>query len=279
MKRQLILGGAQFADSYGKFIPVTKLPLENLEALLQHSLECGIQEIDLALNYVNADKNLASTPIAKSFRYSTKFSYQMGKEDEIIDLLLSQRELIGIESFSTIFIHNWFQLSYRDQKAAIFLLGVLGNMNLSSKVGISVYDVDELENIESGITVIQAPLSFINRQFLSSERAKLLNSVGVKFQARSIFHQGLLLNPSKEIQERFPEMRNFLEYCALNNLSFLQAALGVFDSQNLFSSLLIGTTHVHQIKQIVDTPILISDILEKSSHLNFSSDFSDPRRW
>jgi len=277
--RQLILGGAQFADSYGKFIPITKLPLEKLETLLQHSLEYGIQEIDLALNYLNADKNLASTRVAKSFSYSTKFSYQMGKEGEIIDLLLSQRELIGIESFSTIFVHNWFELSYRDQEAAKSLLEILVNMNLASKVGISVYEVDELENIESGITVIQAPLSFINRQFLSSEKAKSLNSVGVKFQARSIFHQGLLLNPSQEILEKFPEIQNFFEYCALNNLSFLQAALGVFDSQNLFSSLLIGTTHVNQIKQIVDTPILISDILERSSYLNFSADFSDPRRW
>lgn len=277
--RHLILGGAQFGDSYGKFIQVTKLPHENLVALLHYSYERGIQEIDLALNYVNADKNLAKTRMAKSFSYSTKFSYQMGKEDEILDLLLSQRALIGIESFSIIFIHNWFELSASERKAAISLLEVLVNMHLTSEVGISVYDLDEIENIVSGINVIQAPLSFINRQFLSSDRAKQLKSGGIEFQARSIFHQGLLLNPSPEIQEKFPEIGSFFEYCATNNFSFLQASLSVFDSQNLFSSLLIGTVDVYQLQEIIDTPILVSDILAETSYLNFSTDFSDPRRW
>jgi len=277
--RQLILGGAQFGDSYGKFIQVTKLPLEDLEVFLQYAFESGIHQIDLALNYVNADKNLANTRIAKSFSYSTKFSYQKGKEVEIINSLLSQRALIGIELFSIIFIHNWFELSNQDQKAAMSLLEDLVKMHLTSEVGVSVYDVHEIENIESGINVIQAPLSFINRQFLSSEKAKELSSGGVKFQARSIFHQGLLLNPSQEIKNRFPEIESFFEYCATNNLSFLQAALNVFDNQNLFSSLLIGTMDIHQLQEIVDAPILASNILEVASYLIFSTDFSDPRRW
>jgi aryl-alcohol dehydrogenase-like predicted oxidoreductase len=277
--RQLILGGAQFGDSYGKFIQITKLLPENLETLLRYSFETGISQIDLALNYANADKNLAGTRMAQSFSYSTKFSYKMGLEDEIVKLLVSQRKLIGIESFSVIFIHNWFELSNLDQKGAISLLNNLVNMGLTKKAGISVYSVHEIEDFDSGINVIQAPLSFINRQFLNSGRAMELKSGGVEFQARSIFHQGLLLNPSQRIYEKFPEIEGFFKYCATNNLKILQAALSVFDNQDLFSSLLVGAAGIDQLKEIVDTPILISNILEETSNLNFSTGFSDPRTW
>lgn len=277
--RQLILGGAQFGDSYGKFIRVTKQPPENTEKFLRYSIESGINQIDLALNYVNADKNLAATQTAKFFDYATKISYTMGQEDEIVNLLLSQRTLIGIKAFSTIFIHNWFELSIHDQKGAFSLLKNLVNMRLTSKIGISVYDIHEIENIDSDINVIQAPLSFINRQFLNSGKAKELKSGGVKFQARSIFHQGLLLNPSHNIRERFPEIESFLKYCTASDTSFLQAALSIYDNQDLFSALLVGANNIEQLQEIVDTPNQISDILESTSNLAFSVGFSDPRIW
>ena len=277
--RQLILGGAQFGDKYGKFVQVTKLIPENLESLLLYSFESGIRQIDLALNYVNADRNLSSTRISKSFFYSTKISYKIGLEDEIIDMLQSHRTLIGIQSFRVIFIHNWFELVNHDQRHAISFLNDLVNMGFTDEVGISVYDTHEIENISSGISVIQAPLSFVNRQFLSSGKAKELKFQGVEFQARSIFHQGLLLNPSQEIQAKFPEIASFFKYCATSNLNYIQAALSVFDNQDLFSSLLVGASDKDQLQEIVHTPILISNILEKTSNLIFSTRFSDPRVW
>ena len=277
--RQLILGGAQFGDSYGKFIKVTKLPTVNIEKLLLYSIESGIKQIDLALNYVNADRNLAATQVARSFEYATKISYKKGQEDEIVNLLHSQLTLLGIKSFSTVLIHNWFELSIYDKKGALALLNNLVNLRLTSEIGISVYDIHEIENIDSDIDVIQAPLSFINRQFLGSGKAKELKSRGVVFQARSIFHQGLLLNPLRDIRERFPEIESFLQYCSTTNISFLQAALSVFDNQDLFSALLVGAKDVEQLQEIVDTPNQVSNILEITSNLDFSVGFSDPRTW
>ena len=277
--RQLILGGAQFGDSYGRFIRVTKQPPENTEKFLRYAIESGINQIDLALNYMNADKNLAATQAAKYFDYATKISYTKGQEDEIINLLLSQRTLIGIKAFSTVFIHNWFELSIHDQKDALLLLKNLSKMRITNEIGISVYNIHEIQNIDSDIDVIQAPLSFINRQFLNSGEAKELKSGGVKFQARSIFHQGILLNPSSNIREKFPEIESFLKYCAVSNTSFLQAALSIYDNQDLFSALLVGANDIEQLQEIIDTPNQVSDILERTSNLAFSVGFSDPRTW
>ena len=277
--RNLILGGAQFGDSYGKFVKTTKMSVEETEDILSYSKKSGINLIDLALNYKKADQNLSLIPSSKFFEYTTKFYYTRGKEQESLDLLQVQRTLLGVESFNTIFIHNWFELSAIDRTGAISFLKSLVDLSLTKKMGVSVYEVQELDNVDTNIDVIQAPLSFINRQFLSSEKACELNSEGVEFQARSIFHQGLLLNPSQNILMKFPEMESFIEFCSSRGFSYLEAALSIFDSQELFGSVLVGAINRMQIQEIVSTPIQSTNVLVSTSGLNFSKEFSDPRNW
>jgi len=277
--RNLILGGAQFGDSYGKFVKTTKMSVEETEDILSYSKKSGINLIDLALNYKNADQNLALIPSSKFFEYTTKFHYTRGKEQESLNLLQVQRTLLGVKSFNTIFIHNWFELSVIDRTGAISFLKSLVDLNLTKKIGVSVYEVQELENVDANIDVIQAPLSFINRKFLTSEKACELNSEGVEFQARSIFHQGLLLNPSQNILMKFPEMKSFIEFCSSRGISYLEAALSIFDSQELFGSALVGAINRMQIQEIVSTPIQSTNVLVSTSGLNFSKEFSDPRNW
>jgi aryl-alcohol dehydrogenase-like predicted oxidoreductase len=236
--RNLILGGAQFGDSYGKFVKVTKMSIVDTEDILHFSKESGINLIDLALNYKNADQNLASTPASRLFEFTTKIHYVRGKEEEYLDLLQAQLTLLRIRSFNTIFIHNWFELSKVAKTEAFSFLKSLVDLDLTKKMGVSVYEVQELESIDTNIDVIQAPLSFINRQFLTSEKAWELNSEGVEFQARSIFHQGLLLNPSQDIATRFPEIESFIKFCSEHNLynfSFSSSLFGLLtNSENSF---------------------------------------------
>ena len=155
----------------------------------------------------------------------------------------------------------------------------LKNEGVCLKIGISIYEVHEIDSYFKNVDIIQAPLNFFNSSFIKSDVVLELRKVGLEFHARGIFHQGTLLNPSRA-SEIFPkDFARFAEFCEKNNFSKIQAALAVFDMQEIFSSLVIGVNSEEQLSSILDTPV--ADRVTSSHLLDFPYDqvLVDPRRW
>ena len=62
--RNLILGGAQFGNGYGRYVRTPKLSKFDLEAILCLAKNNGVHEIDLAQNYESARENLSKVIIS-----------------------------------------------------------------------------------------------------------------------------------------------------------------------------------------------------------------------
>ena len=276
-RRDLVLGGAQFGEGYGKFVRTPKLTLQTVEEVLQLARMNEIDEIDLAQSYLNAVENLARSSLSSIFWYSTKINYAFESQNGIVSTLYSELQSLKVPYFRTILIHNWASLDQASRIQAIDFLNILLSDGICEQIGVSLYSVEEMDFDGWVPNCIQAPLNFYNRDFLSHEVALKLASSGTKFMARSIFHQGVLLNP--HLFEELPDLFIFKKFCTENNFSNLQGAISIYDSQSLFTSLTIGITNAHELNEILCEPIKASDLESFPKISAVNPDFKDPRRW
>jgi len=277
IRRNLVLGGAQFGEGYGKFVRTPKLTLEEVEEILQFARSNEITEIDLAQSYLNAVENLARSSLSSMFWYSTKISYAFESQNRIVSTLYSELQSLKVPHFRTILIHNWASLDQASRLEAIDLLNTLLSDGICEQIGASLYSVEEMDFGGWVPNCIQAPLNFYNRDFLSDKVALRLASEGTKFMARSIFHQGVLLNP--HLLEELPDLAIFKKFCSENNFSNLQGAISMYDSQSLFTSLAIGITNVHELNEILCERLNACDLQSFPTISAVNPDFKDPRRW
>lgn len=275
--RNLLLGGAQFGKGYGKHINTPELSNFGLSSLLEFALSNGIQQIDLAQNYKSAVDNLSKTAFASKFKYTTKIQYAENEQNEIMFKLRLELSLLGVVSFQTVLIHNWAALSVKDRISAIKFVELLVKDGVCIEVGVSVYDIWELEFLDWCPNIVQAPLNFYNRQFLGDDIALSLRARGTKFVARSIFHQGLLLNP--RFKDRFPDLEDFINFCKANDFSYLHGALSVFDTQDIFQDVVVGVAAASQLEEILATKVSTPKEIRFPESRIYNSNFVDPRKW
>jgi aryl-alcohol dehydrogenase-like predicted oxidoreductase len=277
LKRNLVLGGAQFGEGYGKFVRTPKLTLEQVEEIFQFARINKITEIDLAQSYLNAVENLARSSLSSMFRYSTKINYSFESQNRIVSTLYSELQSLKVPHFQRILIHNWASLDQVSRIQSIDFLNMLLSDGVCEQIGVSLYSVEEMDFDGWVPNCIQAPLNFYNRDFLSNEVALKLASQGTKFMARSIFHQGVLLNP--HLFEELPDLAIFKKFCKENNFSNLQGAISIYDSQSLFTSLTVGITNANELDEILCEPINACGLESFPTISAVNPDFKDPRRW
>lgn len=276
-ERNLHLGGAQFGKGYGKHIITPELSTFDLNSLLEYALDNGVLQIDLAQNYESAVSNLSRTDYANEFQYTTKIQYEIDAEREILYKLRCDLESLGIVSYQALLIHNWAALSTDLRIAAVKFMESLKRANISHEVGISVYDTWEIDFVDWIPDTVQAPLNFYNREFLTNDIARSLKASGTKFVARSIFHQGLLLNPQFKV--KFPELEDFIAFCKINNFSHIHGALSVYDTQEMFQAVIVGVVSTSQLEEIITTEFSTLREVRFPDSRAYDSDFRDPRKW
>lgn len=277
VKRNLILGGAQFGNGYGKFVHTPKMPLEDIQKILASARMRNVFEIDLAQNYAGAVENLAKSNVLSQFIFSTKIKYSVESQNDIIVKLITELRSLQVDCFQTILIHNWSSIGQSERTESIKFLKSLISLGLCKGVGVSIYEVEEIDFDTWIPNCIQAPLNFYNRNFLHSRVVKNLVVEGTRFIGRSIFLQGLLLNPQKS--PNLEAIRIFVDFCSENDLSFLQGALSVYDSQDIFTSLAVGVAEPSQLEEILNEASVIKNLDIYPAVDLVSSDFTDPRRW
>jgi aryl-alcohol dehydrogenase-like predicted oxidoreductase len=275
--RNLLLGGAQFGKGYGRHINTPELSNFEMTSLLDYAKKNGIQEIDLAQSYESAANNLSRTTRTGQFRYTTKIQYDSHWQDEIRLKLRFELELLGVDSYQTVLIHNWAVLKAEERISAVRFLKLLIKDGICIEAGVSVYDTWELEFLDWNPDIVQAPLNFYNRQFLSNETALSLRESGTKFVARSIFHQGLLLNP--QFRVKFPDLGYFFNYCKVNDFSYLRGAFSIYDTQDIFQSVVIGVASTSQLSEILNTEVTPGTGIELPESRLYDPNFTDPRKW
>ena len=277
--RSLTLGWAQFGKGYGFYVNTPELSSDEIGQILEVAFGEGIETLDLAQGYEGVTTNLSGIGLVNRFKLGTKVKYSDTSDDMLIRALASDLKVLHASQFESILIHDWSDLTSSQKSSGLNFLTELKNQGVAKSIGISVYESNELIEINEPIEIVQAPLSYFNTEFLFDENAINLARNGVSFHARSIFHQGTLLN-TKTLPPRFhAEAKNYEEYCKEHGLTFLQGALAVFDSQDLFRKLVVGVSNAIQLHEITQSPVKVIDSILEEVPAGLPKDLIDPRRW
>lgn len=257
---RIALGTVQFGMSYGVANQSGQVDIEEAAAILACAYSAGLDTLDTAVAYGESEAQLG----------------QMGVGDwQIISKLAPLPQ-------STLDVNAWVNASVRGSLARLnvsFLDGLLLHrasdilgpqgqalyraliglkaQGLVKKIGISIYQPDELEAIfdQMHFDIVQAPFSIFDRRLVASGWLKRLHDVGVEVHARSVFLQGLLLMPYAERPAKFLRWQSLWDewdrWLLCKQLTPLEACLRYVLAFSEIHRVIVGVDTAAQLKEIL----------------------------
>ncbi|HIF14852.1 MAG TPA: aryl-alcohol dehydrogenase [Bacteroidetes bacterium] len=291
---KIVLGTAQFGIDYGISNRIGKTHSLEVEKILQYASKQGINILDTASSYGNAE-NLISDYIANkdknSWNVITKIPHFKGNiiDSKQVDKLSENVEFfqkkIGKESIYGLLIHNYDDLFLPGADNLMNTLERLKKEGVVKKIGVSVYTGEQIDHILNNysIDIIQLPFNILDQRLMKGGYLTKLKEFGIEVHARSIFLQGLLLMPLNNMHSWFNPILGALEDFHLEakkmNLTALQLALAFVQSSDDIDRLVVGVNTLEQLREIVNAK---SVRINTTEFYNLSVDnaiFLNPSNW
>lgn len=282
---RLILGTSSWGNNYGAFNSRGTVMQETLD-LLNYAQNKGIAKLDTAPTYGESEK-LIGQAAATDFNIYSKLStesWHLGTDQAHRAVRQSLKNL-GIKKFSGLMYHNGRDLIDSRGQATAFMKELM-DIGLVDKWGVSVYEVDELQEILDYCTpdFVQLPLNLADQRFADSGMISHLNTAGVEVHGRSIFLQGLLLQDSRGLPRRFQGISKWLSelesFSLLHGFSKLELAISFILSNPGVGGILLG---VNSMEHLVSSINAIETSLEVPELNNVprleNQSLADPRTW
>ena len=199
----LILGTANFAGGYGLAKSSKQILKEQISQILSTASHLGINRLDTAMAYGDAESAIGRFE-SEGFKCITKVSmvsaesgYFGAKLNSMVNnslMRLCTNQIYGL------LLHLPSQLFRSEGKEIYDGLLKLKSEGKVTKIGCSVYEIDELELIINNydIDIVQIPFNILDRRFDESGWINELSNRGIEIHVRSVFLQGLLLMSPEE---------------------------------------------------------------------------------
>ena len=282
--QQLVLGTAQWGDSYGITNHQGRLSDHAIKEIAELALNVGISKVDTAAGYGDAEVRLA--PWAKSFKVTSKIqgSHPLSVSSQIQQSLTN----LEIEALEGALVHDWPSLTNEEAKRAVQGLREAQEEGLVSRIGISAYDEHDLHRAIDFFGIVEAvqlPFNILDRRLLGTEALHELMRQGCDVQVRSVFLQGLLAAESHAPLSDHSDVKKFHETCASKNLDPLSVALAFVQLQPWVGKVVVGVTSANELAHIQavwnanlaneETMKTMVETLAESQDLSLI----DPRNW
>lgn len=283
----IVLGTAQFGLQYGVTNCHDIVSDDELAAILDLAERSGIQGLDTAKGYGNAQARLAKFLPRHEFCVTSKIAVgdvTTGLAESIHSQLNSILSDLKTEKIDLILIHDAEGMEPKTWRDVQHVLNECVSQNIVGDYGLSLYTVNTSKQlIEKDPCVVQIPISLFNDEFVRTQELHRLKTLGCRIQVRSVFHQGLAL--SETWPDRFHQYEDLRAtyFSTLECLSAtpLAACLGFIKSLNAVDDVVLGITSIDELKDIIST---VSD--EKAMQLSpdllrpYSDEvFRNPAMW
>lgn len=294
MNPTLCLGTAQFGLPYGITNTTGTVPEKEVSEILKQAQLAGISLLDTAQAYGDAESVLGrNLPAGHSFQLISKLSPQPQRNFTREDLLKWQHSLqnslihLGVTSIDAILLHSTDDLRKPGSEYLVNWLHELRESGVVQRLGVSIYEADDLKGIPNDLLdIVQLPLSIYDQRLLNDGTIDHLKSQGCAVHARSIYLQGLLLTESKNWPAWIsPEIRNHhmsLEKFAYDrDIDLLSCVLGFALDQEAIEAIVVGLCSCLELQQLIKSCKAGSPFTNKEwTSWSLSCDnFLDPRCW
>lgn len=263
MTPQLCLGTAQFGLAYG----ITNLEGQVSEAevgrLLGNADVAGISWLDTAQAYGNAESVLGrQLPKSHGFRLISKLPLQtqpvFTRQDSEVweENLFKSCQRLGVESLDALLLHSTADLRKPGSEHLEGWILDLRDRGLVQRVGVSIYEAEDLEGVNLGLLdIVQLPLSLYDQRLLQNGTLKSLHDSGIAIHARSLYLQGLLLTPAANwprwVSANFLAHQQSLQKLAdEKGCTLIDLALGFAKHQKDLEAVVIGVCSVQELEDL-----------------------------
>ena len=258
---KIVLGSAQFGLNYGISNKKGKTTLREVELILDYAFSKGIETIDTASSYGDAETILGKFNLGKDFKIYSKISSiknQPNVEDFISEQIFKSLELLKIDCLEGVFLHRPNDLLSDDSYKMIDTLDKCVSDSLIKSYGISIYESKDLDSLNrySNLSLLQVPRNILDRRFSREEIKQRFTKNNIKFFVRSVFLQGLLLMDIDLQKRKFPNYSKLWNKWNLwleeQNISAVEACLSFFHSDQDYDKLIVGVESKKQLQQILN---------------------------
>jgi len=244
VKARLCLGTVQFGLEYGVNNKTGKPAPDEVFAMLDYALEQGIEYIDTAAAYGNAEELLgeyfSSRKIPQDLKVISKLMPNLiaddGRDAELqvvkeIEKSLKKLQLNSLEGYLLHTPANFYTPGIMRGLKQAKDLGLIKNL------GVSIYETQHaLDVVNSGLVdYIQVPYNIFDQRLEKNDFFNLARANGVMVFGRAPFLQGLLFMQPSEVPEHLARASHYLleyeEIIARYNLVRAEANL-LFSAQN-----------------------------------------------
>ncbi|NEO35157.1 MAG: aldo/keto reductase [Moorea sp. SIOASIH] len=256
---RLALGTVQFGIPYGVANSRGQVSIETATEILKYAWSEGVNTLDTAIAYGDSEQRLGNIGV-ESWQVISKLPKIPSGTNDILNWVkqgvYASLERLKISQLYGLLLHCPQQLLNPEGDMLYIALNWLKENNLVCKIGISIYDPNELEELFSRFQfdLIQSPFNVLDRRLEKSGWLSRLKEIGIEVHVRSVFLQGLLLmntsarpgyfNPWQQLWEQWEE------WLAENNLTPLQACLGSVLSNSEIDRIVVGVDSVSHLQEI-----------------------------
>jgi aryl-alcohol dehydrogenase-like predicted oxidoreductase len=253
LAEKLVLGTVQFGTLYGVSNTLGVPNDEELARILDIASGNGINILDSAPAYGNAQQRL-SQYAAKRFEVVSKFSNVRSRESLNTTLLQTLQDL-GISKLYALISHNSEEL-IANPELWDFLSDAKEKIQ-TEKIGFSLYSPEQLEKLwELGMKpdLVQLPYNLLDRKF--QPYLLELKKQDCEIHVRSVFLQGLffldLNHLSAKLETLRPAISLIQDLCVQYGITVSELSLYFVKNNPLIDKIIIGVASADQLIKNID---------------------------
>lgn len=284
---RLALGTAQFGLNYGIANRQGQTSLAEVKAILQFSKENKINTLDTAIAYGDSEQCLGAIGV-KNWQVISKLPAVPEDCNDVAKWVNDavDQSLIRLKTADLhgLLLHRPLQLLDAVGEQLYSALFKLKQEGIVKKIGISIYDVSELDALSNQFVfdIVQVPFSIFDQRLIRSGWLSRLNEQGIEVHVRSIFLQGLLLMKFGERPEKFSRWgalwSQWDQWLEQERLTPLQACLRYSLSFPQINKVIVGVDSLVQLKEILAAATGLLPLIPESLNTQ-DVDLINPANW
>lgn len=255
---RLALGTAQFGLPYGVSNTTGQVPKDQVKAILTSAAEAGIDMLDTAAAYGDAESIVAraAADLGSPFLIVSK-TPPAADIDAVKAAVRRSAELAGRNGLDTILVHHPKDLAGHAGDRLWRALNDLVNEGAAHRIGLSASFDDNPKELAARFapSVIQLPVSLFDQRLVRDGTLAELAARGVKIHARSIFLQGLLFATAKQLSPTIryiaPGLEARRKLIVARGISLVEAATAYVLAQPEIRRVVVGVTQSSELKEVL----------------------------
>jgi hypothetical protein len=280
---RLALGTVQFGLNYGATQAARKVPEDEAGRILALANEAGIDTLDTAARYGDAESVLGRAGAGRGFRIITKTA--AGGAAAADRGFRESLDRLRVGMVDGVLVHAVGDLASDAGPKLWSTMQAWKRDGLARRIGVSVYDRADIDAVMARFVpdIIQLPLSALDQRLLADGSLQRLARANVAVHIRSVFLQGLMLqDPSAappHMTRTVPHLLRWWSACRAAGATPLGAALGFALGLPGVERVIVGVhgvSHLREILDVVDAPRVE---LDWPALAVVDAEAIDPRRW